>query len=296
MSKRTLIYIFPNPRVQIWRPIMRQKNAKKVKRIVLTSINQKIVEEFITILGMKEKFEHFEVPIPNKIVMFGPPGTGKTLTAFYIAAQLELPLILVRLDAVIHSHLGETGSNIRKIFEYAKTTPCVLFLDEFDAVARTRDNNDEVKEMARVVNTLLQCLDEFEGDSVFIAATNLEVELDQAIWRRFDTKMTYNMPDDKDRNQFIRLQLDDFEHEETITKEVPRLLTGCSFADMEQIILKAKRKAIIEDSLLRMAHLENAFWNTSLKCFNDKVFERSTAQVLGICLTNGGDCWHTGAR
>ncbi|MEK5645675.1 ATP-binding protein [Paenibacillus sp. FSL R5-0378] len=242
---------------------------KKVKRIVLTSINQKIVEEFITILGMKEKFEHFEVPIPNKIVMFGPPGTGKTLTAFYIAAQLELPLILVRLDAVIHSHLGETGSNIRKIFEYAKTTPCVLFLDEFDAVARTRDNNDEVKEMARVVNTLLQCLDEFEGDSVFIAATNLEVELDQAIWRRFDTKMTYNMPDDKDRNQFIRLQLDDFEHEETITKEVPRLLTGCSFADMEQIILKAKRKAIIEDSLLRMAHLENAFLE-----YKPKVFQR----------------------
>lgn len=233
--------------------------GKKVKRIVLPAINRQIVEEFITILGMKERFEQHDVPIPNKIVMFGPPGTGKTLTAYYIAARLELPLILVRLDAVIHSHLGETGSNIRKIFDYAHTTPCVLFLDEFDAVGRTRDSNDEVKEMARVVNTLLQCLDEFEGNSVFIAATNLETELDQAIWRRFDTKMTYSMPEEEDREHFIRLHLEDFEHEETVHSAVTELLSGCSFADMEQIILKAKRKAIIDNSPLQRAHMEDAY-------------------------------------
>ncbi|TYP76422.1 ATPase family protein associated with various cellular activities (AAA) [Paenibacillus methanolicus] len=142
--------------------------AKKAEHNVLTPKNEQIVREFLTILGMKEKFAAHDVPVPNKIVMFGPPGTGKTLTAFHIAERLSLPLILVRLDAIIHSYLGETGSNIRKIFEFAKSTPCVLFLDEFDAIARTRDNNDEVKEMARVVNTLLQCLDEFECDSIFM--------------------------------------------------------------------------------------------------------------------------------
>ncbi|MCM3701642.1 AAA family ATPase [Paenibacillus macerans] len=233
--------------------------GKKVKRIVFAPANRQIVEEFITIIGMKEKFEHYDVPIPNKIVMFGPPGTGKTLTAFYIAARLELPLILVRLDAIIHSHLGETGSNIRKIFDYAKTTPCVLFLDEFDAIGRTRDNNDEVKEMARVVNTLLQCLDEFEGNSVFIAATNLEEELDQAIWRRFDTKMTYSMPDDAGRSEFIHLLMDDFEQAEPLYELTSCLLAGCSFADMEQIILKAKRKAIIEGGPLNPIHLKDAY-------------------------------------
>lgn len=232
---------------------------KKVQRIVLGSTNQQIVEEFITIIGMKEKFEIHDVPIPNKIVMFGPPGTGKTLTAFYVAARLELPLILVRLDAIIHSHLGETGSNIRKIFDYAKTTPCVLFLDEFDAIGRTRDHQDEAKEMARVVNTLLQCLDEFEGDSIFIAATNLEAELDQAIWRRFDTKMTYGMPSDEDREQFIHLHIDGFEQREPIYQAASNLLAGCSFADMEQIILKAKRKAIIEDNPLTQTHIEEAY-------------------------------------
>lgn len=233
--------------------------VKRVKRIVLPQQNEKIVAEFITILGMKDKFERYDVPIPNKLVMFGPPGTGKTLTAFYLAKQLELPLILVRLDAIIHSHLGETASNVRKIFEYAKATPCVLFLDEFDAIARTRENNDEVKEMARVVNTLLQCLDEFEGESIFAAATNLQAELDNAIWRRFDTKLTYSLPDNEERAKYIALLIGDFAHEEQVQQLAFERLSGCSYADMEQIVLKAKRKAIIEDCTLSMVHIEEAF-------------------------------------
>lgn len=84
--------------------------ARKVKHLVLPQMNRKIVEEFITILGMHATFEEHNVPIPNKVVMYGPPGTGKTLTAFYMAQMLELPLILVRLDAVIHSHLGRPAA------------------------------------------------------------------------------------------------------------------------------------------------------------------------------------------
>ncbi|WP_028560555.1 AAA family ATPase [Paenibacillus pinihumi] len=226
--------------------------ARKVKRIVLHPANKRIVEEFILALGMKEKFEHYDVPVPNKVVMFGPPGTGKTLTAFYMAQRLDIPLILVRLDAIIHSHLGETGSNVRKIFDFARSSPCVLFLDEFDAIARTRDNNDEVKEMARVVNTLLQCLDEFDGDSIFMAATNLEEQLDHAIWRRFDTKMTFGLPDDEYRTEYIGQLIGEFEHETQLTGHTSALLKGCSFADIEQIVLKAKRKAILEDRLLTL--------------------------------------------
>ncbi len=233
--------------------------ARKVKRIVLPAANRKIVEEFIAILGMREKFEYNDVPVPNKVVMYGPPGTGKTLTAFYLAARLELPLILVRLDAIIHSHLGETASNVRKIFQYAKESPCVLFLDEFDAIGRTRENNDEVKEMARVVNTLLQCMDEFEGASIFTAATNLHAELDKAIWRRFDTKMTYSLPDTEDREEYVALLVDGFRQEPGVRESARDLLKGCSYADMEQIILKAKRKAIIEDQPLAKWHLHEAY-------------------------------------
>ncbi|MBT2291290.1 ATP-binding protein [Paenibacillus albidus] len=232
--------------------------ARKVKRIVLSEMNRTIVQEFITILGMKEKFEAQDVPLPNKVVMFGPPGTGKTLTAFYIAHLLELPLVLVRLDAIIHSHLGETGSNVRKIFDFAQATPCVLFLDEFDALGRMRDSSDEVKEMARVVNTLLQCLDEFGGDSIFVAATNLEEELDPAIWRRFDTKMTYALPTRAERLQYIGLLIGPELTDTGLAAKVADLLDGCSFADLEQIVLKGKRKAIIEDRELDITAIEQA--------------------------------------
>lgn len=232
--------------------------AKKAKHLILPEINQRIVNEFVEILGMREEFEQHGVPVPNKIVMYGPPGTGKTLTAFYMAKVLELPLVLVRLDAIIHSHLGETGSNIRKIFDYAGTFSCVLFLDEFDAIARTRDNNDEVKEMARAVNTLLQCLDDFGDQSIIMAATNLEKDLDQAIWRRFDTKLIYTVPELEQRKQYIEILIGEFEYDPSILTETCKQLARCSFADIEQIVLKAKRKAIIERMPLQMKHMQNA--------------------------------------
>lgn len=238
--------------------LMPEECAKKVKRMVLHPETSRILEEFVAILDMKEKFEAYEVPVPNKIVMFGPPGTGKTLTAYYLAERLGLPLILVRLDAVIHSHLGETASNVRRIFDFAKSSPCILFLDEFDAVARTRENSEEIKEMARVVNTLLQCLDEFEGDSIFMAATNLEEELDHAVWRRFDTRMTYRMPDDACRREFVRLLLQGMELEERAEEHTVLLVEGCSFADIEQIVVKAKRKAILQGGRLTCAHIQAA--------------------------------------
>lgn len=229
------------------------------------------MEEFIVIQGMKEKFAEADVPIPNKIVMFGPPGTGKTLTAFYIAHRLELPLIVVRLEAIIHSHLGETGSNIRKIFEFAKSAPCVLFLDEFDAIARARDSIDEVKEMARVVNTLLQCLDEFQGDSTFIAATNLEEELDNAVWRRFDTRMTYGLPGQKELDLYLSKLIGESEENGTIIEKAKTFLQGCSFADIEQIILTAKRKVIIEDGVMTFDKIVDAY-----AAYNPRTLQRDS--------------------
>ncbi|WP_241242731.1 AAA family ATPase [Paenibacillus whitsoniae] len=239
--------------------------AKKIKHMVLQESNRQIIDEFLIIQGMKEKFLEADVSIPNKIVMFGPPGTGKTLTAFYLAHKLNLPLIVVRLDAIIHSHLGETASNIRKIFEFAKAATCVLFLDEFDAIARARDAIDEVKEMARVVNTLLQCLDEFQGDSTFIAATNLEEELDNAVWRRFDTRMTYDLPGLAELKQFLINLLGESESSLQVIEQSTPILRGCSFADIEQIILKAKRKVIIEDSEMSYEKIADAY-----KAYNPK--------------------------
>lgn len=127
-----------------------------------------------------------------------------------------------------------------------------------------RDSGDEVKEMARVVNTLLQCLDEFAGDSVFIAATNLEEELDPAVWRRFDTRMTYSAPDEEGRREYVGLLLSGEQDTPGLAEKTTELLAGCSFADIEQMVLKARRKAIIGDAALDYGLIREAYGEYNL--------------------------------
>jgi hypothetical protein len=226
----------------------------KSKRLVLSDNNITIINEIIDIYGMREEFYEQEVSLPNKVVMHGQPGTGKTITAFHLAHKLDLPLVLVRLDAVIDSHLGETAANIRKVFDFAKKTPCVLFLDEFDAIARSRGAEQDVKEMSRVVNTLLQCMDDFDSDGLIMAATNLEGDLDAAVWRRFDTKMVFHAPNSIDRRYYISQFV-----EEEILDITTSKFNGHTYAEIEQVIFKAKRKAIIGRVKLDVDHIKSSY-------------------------------------
>ncbi|MEL7658204.1 MAG: ATP-binding protein, partial [Bacillota bacterium] len=134
------------------------------------------------------EFQNWDVLVSNgvnpirRVLFYGAPGCGKTLAAKSIASEIGLPLIYVRFDAVISSYLGETASNLRKVFDFAKNDSYLVFFDEFDAIARSRNDNYEHGEIKRVVNTFLQQLDNFNGKSLTIAATNYEESLDYAIW------------------------------------------------------------------------------------------------------------------
>jgi SpoVK/Ycf46/Vps4 family AAA+-type ATPase len=139
------------------------------------------------------------VRAPLNCLLFGAPGTGKTHLAHYIAGELGLPLVIARLDGIISSFLGTTARNIATLFEFANRYQCVLLLDEFDAVAKIRDDPHEVGEIKRVVNTLLQCLDSRSNIGVTIAITNHEQLLDRAVWRRFDVRIHVPKPDFKAR-------------------------------------------------------------------------------------------------
>ncbi|OME79604.1 ATPase [Paenibacillus sp. FSL A5-0031] len=229
----------------------------KSQKLVLSEINRNIIDEVLEIYELKASFAEQGVPMPNKILMYGPPGTGKTITAFYLAHMLGLPLILVRLDTIIGSYLGETAGNVRKIFDYAIQNPCVFFLDEFDAIARNRSGRRDVQEMSRVVNTLLQCLDEFQSESILLAATNLDEELDTAVWRRFDTKMKYDPPTDSERRIYTQKLFDNYEKNQLID-DIASVLASCSFAEMEQIFMKAKRKSILRKTDITLQHIEEA--------------------------------------
>lgn len=193
------------------------------------------------------------------LLMHGPPGSGKTLLAGHIAAQLQRPIYIVRLDSLISSRLGETAKNIRGVFEFIPQQQAVLFLDEMDAIAKVRDDRHELGELKRVVNTVLQGLDSLSDDVVVIGATNHAHLLDPAIWRRFPYKVELKMPDAGVRaamwTQFL------FEGQggrEADAKLLASLSDGLSGADVENIALAARRRAILDEAFPSMPHILNA--------------------------------------
>lgn len=141
-------------------------------------------------------------------MLFGAPGTGKTMMAHYIASQLDLPLVIARLDGLVSSFLGTTARNISNLFSFANRYKCVLLLDEFDAVAKLRDDPHELGEIKRVVNTLLQCIDSRADIGFTIAITNHESLLDPAVWRRFDLRISIPKPDAVTRQEILKRQFD----------------------------------------------------------------------------------------
>src|ERR1035437_578087 len=133
----------------------------------------------------------------SRLLFCGPPGCGKTLCAQVFAHEADLPLLAVSMDVLVSSLLGETASNLRKVFDYAAAQPVVLLLDEFDAIARLRDDDTLNGELRRDVNTLLILIEKFRGQGFVIAATNHERQLDPAIWRRFDEVVFFEKPNNR---------------------------------------------------------------------------------------------------
>lgn len=218
--------------------------ARKARDFIPTEANKIKIHELIQVMKKKEAFWEAEIPLPNKTIMFGPPGTGKTISAHYIASVLELPLLLVRLDTLIDSALGGTANNLRKAFDAANKQPCVLFLDEFDAIATNRaqlKGDGAENEMKRVVNSLLQNLDALNDEVMLFAATNLDQEIDPAVWRRFHNRMDFELPDEDTMFTYLFKQLND----PILIHEVVDLLVGKSFAEVELILNKAKTKCIL---------------------------------------------------
>ncbi|AXQ28943.1 AAA family ATPase [Solimonas sp. K1W22B-7] len=120
------------------------------------------------------------------LLLSGPPGTGKSMTAKFLAHELDVPLLTLNLAAAVNSYLGKTGVNLARVLDHGRRERCVLFLDEFDALAKRRDDAQDVGELKRVVNVLLQAVDDWPSTSLLIAATNHVELLDKAVFRRFD--------------------------------------------------------------------------------------------------------------
>lgn len=208
-------------------------------------------EKVLQLEEVIREFQNWDILISNgvapinKLLFYGPPGCGKTLCASILAAEIGIPLMYVRFDALVSSYLGETASNIRKVFDLAKNDSFVILFDEFDAIGRSRNDTTEHGEIKRVVNTFLQQLDNFKGHSIIIAATNFEQSLDYAIWRRFDDTIRFDLPSDDEKIKLFKLRLNQFNGPTHAFETFLGDTEAFSHADVENICKTIMRKCIL---------------------------------------------------
>jgi len=213
-----------------------------------------ILEERVTtqLLSLAEEFRHWEtlsryaIPRRQRLLFYGPPGCGKSSAAEALAAELGLPLAVVRLDAVVSSYLGETASNLNRVFEYVQSGSWVLLFDEFDALGKARDDPTEHGEIKRVINAFLQMLDRFRGPSLLIAATNHEQLLDSGLWRRFDEVIEFSRPSVHQLRQILRLRLRGTPHRGLDIEKVASQLRGKPHSAAEKVAWDARRIAVLD--------------------------------------------------
>jgi SpoVK/Ycf46/Vps4 family AAA+-type ATPase len=180
---------------------------------------------------------------PTRSAIFvGRPGVGKTLTSRWLAAQLNLPLYVLDLTAVMSSLLGRSGSNIRAALDFAKSSPCILLLDEIDSIAKRRSDDSDIGELKRLVTVILQELDEWPAEGLLLAATNHPELIDPALWRRFDLKVEFDLPDRKSIKEAIKhFGGQDYPLLNRWSDVLAFAFEGESFSDIERAIQRFRR-------------------------------------------------------
>lgn len=191
----------------------------------------------------RERLKKYNLIPKKKILLYGPPGCGKTLSAERIAWNLGLPLLKVRFDSLLSSYFGESASNLRMVFNYCKSEPVVLLLDECDFIAKSRITTQDVGEVPRIVNMLLTLLDEYDAPGLVLATTNLKVSLDEALFRRFDDVIEMTMPGQLERKRLLEMTLSAIPVSQDVDLDsISNQLNGYSAAN---IVLIAQRAAKI---------------------------------------------------
>ncbi len=216
--------------------------------------HQMVLPEFVESRFMRIEKEYaarsrlamFGLRPRSRILLHGPPGCGKSLGAERLAWATGLPLHKVRFDTLISSYFGETAVNLRRVFESAKHTPCALFLDECDTIARTRGDRNDVGEVQRIVNMLLQMLEDYRGEGFVIAATNVEESLDRAVLRRFDEVIELPKPAIPEIVRLLKQTLSAVRIEPGIMWErQAKQLEGYRCSDVTRVAENAAKRAVM---------------------------------------------------
>lgn len=230
-----------SPLAEIW-PVERLEGLEdpildeRLDRAMTHLVAQWVGADQLRIAGIK---------VPRSALFFGSPGTGKTRLALAIAQRLDLPVVLARLDGLTSSFLGTTARNVRALFDFANRYRCLLLLDEFDGIAKLRDDPQELGEVKRVVNAVLQAMDARSGIGLTIALTNHESLLDPAVWRRFDARIQIGLPSAAARTAILERYLEGFSISAASVKVLVWMTEGFSGSDLETMCDFIKRHMVL---------------------------------------------------
>lgn len=194
----------------------------------------------------RDRLRMFGLKPRKTVLLYGPPGCGKSLGAKRLAWNLGLPLMKVRFDVLISSFFGESAANLRTIFTAAREKSCVLLLDECDFIARSRSNSKDIGEVSRIVNSLLQLMEEYDAPGLLVATTNLESALDSALFRRFDDVFAIPLPGPVEIEKLLRTTLSTVRMEPSVDwVSLVTKLTGSSAAMVVKAAQDAAKAAVL---------------------------------------------------
>ncbi|MUV56335.1 ATP-binding protein [Halogeometricum sp. CBA1124] len=220
--------------------------------LVLTSDQEGEIHKLMKAIEHREYLADIGLREIGKILFVGPPGTGKTTVSRALAHELGLPFVEVKLSMITSQYLGETAKNVEKTFEVAKRlSPCILFIDEFDSVAKTR-RSDEHAALKRAVNTLLKSIDDISlirDEVILIGATNHPDQLDAAAWRRFDEIVNFPKPDRQMRSDILRIITKQMDVTEFDPDDIADRTEGLTGSDLRMVLREAVLEALTEERM-----------------------------------------------
>ncbi|MDD7543348.1 MAG: ATP-dependent zinc metalloprotease FtsH [Peptoniphilaceae bacterium] len=231
---------------------VKAKNGKHFSDVAGQDEAKESLTEIVDFLKRPERYEQIGAVIPKGVLLVGPPGTGKTLLAKAVAGEADVPFFSISGSEFVELFVGMGASKVRDLFSEAKKkAPCIIFIDEIDAIGKRRDSsgfggNDEREQ---TLNQLLAEMDGFEGNTgvVILAATNRPEILDPALTRpgRFDRQVRVELPDIRGREEILKVHAKDVRMERDVDlKQVARMTAGASGADLANIINEGALMAV----------------------------------------------------
>jgi len=219
----------------------------KLSEMVLAANQRESLKQVLHEYRQQAKLREHGLYARRKLLLVGPPGVGKTMTSWALAGELKLPHFTVQLHSLITKYMGETAAKLFAIFESMRHTRGVYLFDEFDAIGSMRGGGNDVGEIRRVLNSFLQFLEQDESESLIIAATNLEAILDDALFRRFDDVIRYQLPLEEERRNLIENRLSSFKLSKQTANKVATLADGLSHAELCRACDQAAKISVLAD-------------------------------------------------